>query len=217
MPNVAFTVFVPESGLPFISFLHRRQDLAWVAAHRGTAERAPGEPSSACEALLDGIFADGNGMGEGDGFTVAGRSMCVGDIVTVDGCGTWVHAGEGWQQLPAEEAERFALDAETCPPHTVDRERFASEYQPAYPLPSGLMVYVRRSDIGREVAEAAGVAVAGECRITGDFFVLENVSLEGLSAWYDDGIAIQDALPGLSPLERKFIKSAIRPGAFAPA
>lgn len=119
MSRVAFTVFVPESGLPFISFLYRRQDLTWVAAHRGTAERAEGETDHVCEALLDRIFADGNGMGEGDGFTVSGRSMSVGDVVTVDGCGTWVHDGEDWRMVPAEEAERFVLDAETCPPRTT--------------------------------------------------------------------------------------------------
>lgn len=112
MPTVAFTVFVPGSGLPFISFLHRRQDLTWVAGHRGTVERAEGDLDPGHEALLYRIFADGNGMGDGDGFTVAGRSMCAGDLVTVAGCGTWVlDGGDGWRRLPAEEAERFALDA----------------------------------------------------------------------------------------------------------
>lgn len=215
MPKVAFTVFVPESGLPFISFLHRRQDLTWVAGHRGIAERAEGELEQRHEAMLDRIFADGNGMGDGAGFTVAGRSMCVGDVVTVDGCGTWVHDGDRWRMLPGEEAERFALDAETCPPHMTEREQFDREYHPVHTLNNGLLVYVRRSDIGTEGPLPAEVAVAGECRVTREFFVLERVSLEGLGAWMD-GAAIQDALPGLEPLEREFIKSAIRPGALTP-
>lgn len=215
MSKVAFTVFAPESGLPFIGFLHRRQDLTWVAAHRGTAERAEGDLDQECEALLERIFADGNGMGDGDGFTVSGRSMSVGDVVTIDGCGTWVHDGEDWLRLPAEEAERFVLDAETCPPHTTRRDRFEAEYQAAHKLANGLIVYVRRSAIGADGPLPSEVAVAGECRITREFFALEGVPLEGLGAWMD-GTAIQAALPGLTPAEREFIKSAIRPGALAP-
>jgi hypothetical protein len=77
------------------------------------------------------------------------------------------------------------------------------------------MVYVRRSDIGPEKPLATEVAVAGECRITSEFYVLERVPLAGLAAWIG-GVFIQDALPGLSPAEREFIKSAIRPGALCP-
>lgn len=115
----------------------------------------------------------------------------------------------------AGEAERFALDAATCPPRAADYQYFEEEYHPAYPLANGLMVYVRRSDIGPEQPLPVEVAVAGECRITSEFHVLEHVPLSGLAAWMD-GALLQDALPGLSPAEREFIKSAIRPGALAP-
>ena len=217
MSKIAFTVFAPGTDV-FISFLHRSEDLSYTAAHRGTLDHPAGEmDAAACVAVLDRLFADGNGMGSGAGFTVGGRSMSVGDVVALDGCGTWLCDSIGWRQLEEAEAARFQLDAETCPPRVVDEEVLVREYQPAFPLRNGLMVYVRRSDVGRVDPEAAVVTVAGECRITGDFFVLENVPMVGLCAWYDEGVAIQDALPGLSPMEREFIKSAIRPGAFAPA
>lgn len=217
MSKIAFTVFAPGTDV-FISFLHRSEDLTYTAAHRGTLDRPAGEmDEAACVAVLDRLFADGNGMGPGAGFTVGGRSMSVGDVVTLDGCGTWLCDSIGWRQLEEAEAARFGLGAETCPPREVDLTRFAAEYQPAFPLPNGLMVYVRRNIVGAGAAASdAEVAVAGECVITGDFYVLEHVPLAGLAAWFDDRTAIQDALPGLSPAEREFIKGAIRPGALAP-
>jgi hypothetical protein len=212
MPPVAFTVFVPAKGL-FISFLDRCEDLAYTAAHRGTVERPTGDiDAAAWVALLDVIYADGNGMGEGDGFTVARRSMSVGDVVTLDGGGTWICDSIGWRALSPEESARFALDAETCPPRTFDPVVFAEQYHPAAPLPSGLMAYVRRSDIGPDAPVPTEVAVAGTCRVTGDFYALEHVPLHGLGAWIG-GTAIQHALPGLSPAERNFVACAIRPGA----
>lgn len=215
MPTIPFTVFGPDAGL-FISFLHRCEDLAYTAAHRGTIDRPSGvmEPA-AWVALLERIFAEGNGEGRGAGFTVGGRSMSVGDVVTLGGGGTWICDSVGWRMLPPEEAGRFALDAETCPPRPVDAERFTAEFHPAYPISNGLMVYVRRSNIGPEAPLPTDVAVAGECQVTGEFYALEGVPLAGLAAWID-GTHIQEALPGLSPAEREFIKSGIRPGALVP-
>jgi hypothetical protein len=213
MPSVAFTVFAPATGL-FVSFLDRCEDLEYTAAHRGTVEPSAGDDAEAWTALLGTIYADGNGMGDGEGFTVGGRSMSVGDVVTLDGGGMWVCDSFGWRALSPEESARFALDAQTCPPRTFDPAAFAEQYHPAYTLPSGLLAYLRRSDMGPEAPEPTELAVAGTCRVTGEFYALEHVPLHGLAAWIG-GTAIQNALPGLSPAEREFIKSAIRPGALA--
>jgi len=215
MPTIPFTVFGPDAGL-FISFLHRCEDLAYTAAHRGTIDRPSAEMEPAAwVALLERIFAEGNGEGRGAGFTVGGRSMSVGDVVTIDGGGTWICDSVGWRMLPPEEAERFALDAESCPPRTMDFERFTDEYHPAYTLSNGLMVWARRTNIGPQAPLATEVAVAGQCLVTGEFYALERVPLAGLAAWIG-GTHIQQALPGLSPAEREFVKSAIRPGALVP-
>lgn len=90
------------------------------------------------------------------------------------------------------------------------------DYRPIHPLRNGLKVYVRHDQCGPDAVAPDHVVVAGECTVTGDFFILENVPLRGLSDWWSEGRAIQDALPGLTPAEREFIKSGIRPGALAP-
>lgn len=113
MPTARFTVFGPAKGL-FVSFLDRSEDLAYTAAHRGTVD-VPGD-DPACTRALERIFADGNGMGGGPGFTVGRRSMSVGDVVTIDGYGTWICDSVGWRPLSGAEAERFATGADHCPP-----------------------------------------------------------------------------------------------------
>lgn len=216
MPTTAFTVFAPAKGL-FISYLDRSEYLTYTSAHRGSTDRPDGElDESACLALLESLFVDGNGMADGVGFTVAGRSLSVGDVVTLDAGGTWICDAIGWRQLPEKEAQRFPPDAETCPPRSFDLDRFTELYHPAYPLPVGLLVYVRRSEIGPDLPLPTEVAVAGRCKLSGDFFALENVPLHGLGAWIA-GTAIQIALPDLAPGEREWIKSGIRPGAFTPS
>ena len=192
MPTIAFTVFGPEDGL-FVSYLHRSEDLAYTAAHRGELH-APAELDDvACVSLLERIFADGNEMGEGRAlFTVGGRSMSVGDVVTLAGAGTWICDSMGWRRVSAEEAERFAIAAETAPARVVDPEQFFRDYDFFDGLPNGLAAYVHHSNIGPESDLPADVAVAGTCMITGTFYVLEHVPVAGLSAWLD-GAYIQDA------------------------
>jgi hypothetical protein len=175
MPTIAFTVFAPAKGL-FISFLDRNEHLTYIAVHRDTIERLGDEADEGTwVALLGSIFTAGNGMGEGEGFTVAGRSMSVGDIVTLEGGGTWICDSIGWRALSAAEAARFPLDGDTAPPRTFDESEFAEQYHPAYPLAGGPMVYVRRSDIGADTPPPTEVAVAGQCRVTGEFFAIEHV------------------------------------------
>lgn len=214
MPRIAFTVFGPQAG-PFISFLHRSEDVTYSAAYRGTIDNTAELDDAECLAVLERLFAEGNGMGSGPGFTVGGRSMSVGDVVTIQGGGAWVCDSVGWRKLQDEEAARFPLDAETCPPRSIDQAEFAQRYHPAYPLNNGLIVYVRRSDMAPEAPAPTEVAVAGACVITGEFYAVEHVPLHGLAAWVG-GRLIQVALPALSPAQREFIKSGIRPGALTP-
>jgi hypothetical protein len=114
MPTAPFTVFGPQKGL-FLSFLDRSESLAYRAAFRGAMELPDGPPDAV--RVLEHIFAEGNGMGDGDGFTVGGRSMSVGDVVTIEGLGTWICDSIGWRALTGPEAARFPLHgAEVCPP-----------------------------------------------------------------------------------------------------
>lgn len=98
----------------------------------------------------------------------------------------------------------------------MEIETFHREYRPAYPLRNGLMIYVRHDECGPDAPLPDNVVVAGECTVSGDFYILEDVPLLGLSAWADEGQPIHVALPGLSPGDREFIKSGIRPGALIP-
>jgi hypothetical protein len=98
----------------------------------------------------------------------------------------------------------------------MEYETLFREYRPVHPLPNHLLIYVRHDQCGPEAPPPETVVVAGDCTVSGDFYILENVPLSGLSAWRDEGQKIQDALPGLSPPEREFIKSGIRPGALTP-
>ena len=118
MTRAAFTVFGPAKGyyLPFDDC----RNLLYAVGHRGTLE-LPQErmDEAACQSVLCEVYTEGNGMGDGDGFTVNGRSMTAGDVVTIEGCGTWLCAGEGWRELAGMEAERFPVTGrELCP--TVD-------------------------------------------------------------------------------------------------
>ena len=98
----------------------------------------------------------------------------------------------------------------------MNEDTLSSDYRPIHPLRNGLMIYVRHDECGPDAPTPEYVVVAGECTVTGDFYILENVPLRGLSEWWDDHRPIQDTLPGLSPQEREFIKSGIRPGALSP-
>ena len=98
----------------------------------------------------------------------------------------------------------------------MEMETLILDYRPIYPLRNDLKVYVRHDQCGPDAPVPEHVVVAGECTVSGDFFILENVPLRGLSDWWSEGVAIQDALPGLTPAEREFIKSGIRPGALTP-
>lgn len=114
MPSVPFTVFGPQKGL-FLSFLDQSEALTYTAGYRGTVT-LPGGPADPIH-VLEHLFAEGNGMGDGEGFTVGGRSMCVGDVVTIDGLGTWICDSIGWRELTGPEAARFPLHgADVCPP-----------------------------------------------------------------------------------------------------
>lgn len=90
------------------------------------------------------------------------------------------------------------------------------DYRPVYPLPNGLLIYVRHDQFGPEIEVPENVVIAGPCTLSGDFYILEDVPLRGLSALYDEKLKIHEALPDLSPADREFIKSGIRPGALTP-
>ena len=114
MPSVPLTVFGPQKGL-FLSFLDHSEALTYTAAYRGTLS-LPDGPVGAVR-VLERIFAEGNGMGDGAGFTVGGRSMSVGDVVTLEGLGTWICDSIGWREITGAEAARFPVHgADVCPP-----------------------------------------------------------------------------------------------------
>lgn len=117
MATLAFTVFGPETGL-YLSFRDRREALTYAVGHRGTLRLPGGSPErSACTGLLERIFADGNGMGPGPGFTVGRRSLSVGDVVTLEGLGVWFCDAFGWIEITEPEAGRFPLAGrDVCPP-----------------------------------------------------------------------------------------------------
>ncbi|MDB4949419.1 MAG: hypothetical protein JWM27_2068 [Gemmatimonadetes bacterium] len=104
-----FTVYGPAQGL-YLAFLHDWRELEYSHAHSGATETddtASGEGPPA--AALAEIFADGNGEGTGDGFTVGGRSMSVGDVVHLAGSGAWLCESAGWSRIPPEFETRFPL------------------------------------------------------------------------------------------------------------
>jgi hypothetical protein len=115
MPEVAFAVFGPVQGY-FIPGGDSRM-LEYRLGHRGAVKLPEGAMDEAArKAVLGRLFTDGNGMGEGDGFTVNGRSMSSGDIVTVGGCGTWRCDSFGWTEIIGAEAHRFPVNgADHCP------------------------------------------------------------------------------------------------------
>lgn len=98
----------------------------------------------------------------------------------------------------------------------MDEQTLMREYRPVYPLPNHLMIYVRHDQCGPDAEVPKLVVVAGECTVTHEFYILEGVPLRGLSAWRDEGQKIHEALPGLTPAAREFIKSGIRPGGLTP-
>lgn len=105
MPRIPFTVYGPTQGY-FISFLHDYRTLAYTRGHSGTLDVPDGtEP----ERLLERIFAEGNGHGDGPGFTVGRRSMSSGDVVHLEGLGVWLCDSFGWSPLAGAEAARFSI------------------------------------------------------------------------------------------------------------
>lgn len=137
MTDAAFAVFAPVKGY-FLPFEDSR-DLVYAVGHRGTLALPQDRmDDAACSAVLASLFTDGNGMGEGAGFTVNGRSMSAGDVVTIDGCGTWRCDSFEWTELAGSEANRFPVaGADICP--TIDyvamrkeaRERMAARMRAA--------------------------------------------------------------------------------------
>ena len=106
MPSIPFTVYGPAQGY-FISFLHDYRTLAYTAGHSGVLD-VPDSPADT-ERVLSRIFAEGNGHGDGPGFTVGGRSMSSGDVVHLEGHGVWLCASVGWSRLDGADAARFPL------------------------------------------------------------------------------------------------------------
>ena len=106
MPSIPFTVYGPAQGY-FISFLHDCRTLDYTAGHSGVLD-APDDDAEA-ERVLSRIFAEGNGHGDGSGFTVGGRSMSSGDVVHLEGLGVWLCASIGWTRLDGADAARFPL------------------------------------------------------------------------------------------------------------
>lgn len=111
MINAAFAVFGPVR-------VTAPGDLVYVVGHRGTVA-LPQQPmdEAACRAVLGKLYTEGNGMGDGEGFTVNGRSMSARDVVTIEGCGTWRCDSAGWTELAGMEAARFPVaGADLCLP-----------------------------------------------------------------------------------------------------
>lgn len=106
MPSILFTVYGPAQGY-FIPFLHDSRTLDYTAGHSGVLD-VPDGPADA-ERVLSRIFAEGNGQGDGPGFTVGGRSMSSGDVVHLEGLGVWLCASVGWTRLDGADAVRFPL------------------------------------------------------------------------------------------------------------
>jgi hypothetical protein len=104
-----FTVYGPAQGF-YLAFLHDWRELAYTHGHSGVAEgNQPVSGEGPPPAALAAIFADGNGEGGGEGFTVGGRSMSVGDVGNVEGSGAWLCESMGWSRIPPEFEARFPL------------------------------------------------------------------------------------------------------------
>lgn len=52
--------------------------------------------------ILSRIFADGNGEGDGPGFTVGDRPMSMGDIVHLENQGCWLRVVDDWAGLDSD-------------------------------------------------------------------------------------------------------------------
>ncbi|HEX6372918.1 MAG TPA: hypothetical protein VF006_28605 [Longimicrobium sp.] len=106
MPFIPFTVYGPAQGY-FISFLHDSRTLDYTVGHSGVLDVPDGRADP--ERVLSRIFAEGNGHGDGPGFTVGRRSMSSGDVVHLEGLGVWLCASVGWTRLEGADAARFPL------------------------------------------------------------------------------------------------------------
>ncbi|HEU0298856.1 MAG TPA: hypothetical protein VFR37_05360 [Longimicrobium sp.] len=105
MPDRRFKVYAPAQGY-FLSTIHRSSELAYIVGHAGEINVAEGENPMR---TLSRIFAEGNGEGEGTGFTVNRRSMSVGDVVHLEPHGAYLCGPEGFTALAGAEASRFPL------------------------------------------------------------------------------------------------------------
>lgn len=115
MPHAAFAVFAPNAGV----FLPGSDSttLPYRVGHRGELLLPDGHlDERRCAALLNRVFEAGNGMRPDGCFRVRGRAMAPGDIVSIEGCGTWRCEAVGWTGLAGAEARRFpAVGADVCP------------------------------------------------------------------------------------------------------
>lgn len=105
MHTIAFTVYGPTKGY-FLSFLHSVATTSYSPGYSGTMNVQDGADSGT---LLEHVFTEGNGEGNGPGFVVSGRSMSTGDVVHLQGLGIWMCDSVGWTQLDPAEAERFPV------------------------------------------------------------------------------------------------------------
>lgn len=106
MPSIRFTVYGPAKGY-FIPFLDDSRTEAYRVGYTGSVDV---DASAAdVDRVLSRIFTEGNGEGDGPGFTVGGRSMSTGDVVHLDGRGCWLCASVGWTALGGDQAARFPL------------------------------------------------------------------------------------------------------------
>jgi hypothetical protein len=106
MNRIEIAVFGPNQGY-FIPRLHDCRSLEYTLGYRGTIE-VPDHRSETL-AVLEHVFIEGNGYGDGPGFTVDRRSLSVGDVVHAAGHGVWMCDAAGWTELTGEEATRFPL------------------------------------------------------------------------------------------------------------
>lgn len=104
MIQLGYTIFHPVTDLGvFFSLIHRVEDLAYTPVQDNALAATESQPSDdVVQRLLGEIFTRHN-----DG-SQPGRSMSVGDVVTIEGCGTYAVESCGWRQLHGAESTRFA-------------------------------------------------------------------------------------------------------------
>jgi hypothetical protein len=212
MPETAFTVFIPAAG-SYRSFVDRSDKITYVAVHRGTVERPEGKVDApVCVAMLETIDDLGSGLGKGARFTVGGRNLANGDVVTLDGVGTWRCTPLVWEMLSPEESARFPIGAETCPPRGPEVNtpsgaeeciRLAARLQ----VRTLLTASVREAERAREYV--SGWAQAFD-RVERDLRTATDAFARGINETFQDPKLFQAEFKRLAPQEKHATLQALR-------